>query len=171
MLYEVKKKISEIVKKFDWLLLALCVMIPVVTGCVSSVIIGKGVLDYKGLAKPPLAPSGWMFSIIWLLLYLLIGVALYLIMINQDVGFRERKMGLWLFGGQLFFNFLWNILFFKFGLRFNGFLVIIIIICSVVMMSLVFKRIDKKAFYLLIPYMVWLVFLLYFNIGMWILNM
>lgn len=114
---------------------------------------------YMSLAKPALQPPAWIFSPVWIMLYTLMGVALYLI--------RRNRPLVALFLIHLVFNGLWSILFF--GLRSPFYALLDIIVLWLLILVLIFKffKIRKAAGYLLIPYLLWVSFAAYLNYSIW----
>jgi len=118
--------------------------------------------DYKDLIQPPLAPKAILFPIVWTILYILMGISAYII--------DEKNGSLTLYYIQLFVNAMWSIIFFVFKLRFLAFIWIILLIVLVVIMIKNFLKINKTAGYLQIPYLLWLIFASYLNLGVYLLN-
>lgn len=124
---------------------------------------------YESLARPPLSPPGRVFGVVWTVLYALMGIALYRILRSKKS--KERGLALRLFAVQLAANFIWPLLFF--GLRLYGpsavLLAILIVLILLTMRS--FDRLDRVAFYLMVPYLLWCLFALYLNIGVAVLQL
>lgn len=124
---------------------------------------------YQGaLVKPPLSPPGAVFPVVWVILFALMGVGAARIWLVPAS--RARDRGLLLFCVQLAFNFFWSILFFslrRFGL---AFLWLLALWALVLWMALTFRRTDRLAARLQIPYLLWLAFAAYLNLGVWLLN-
>ncbi len=136
------------------------------TGFLTGFLTGNQTEVYQELVRPPLSPPGWVFGVVWSVLYLLMGIALYLVGTTQ--GDHKRAIGA--FGIQLFLNFCWPILFF--GLRLYCFSAIWLgaLLAAVVLTTILFFRIKPLAGWLLVPYLLWCAFALYLNIGTCILN-
>lgn len=155
------------IKKINWLQLIISVGIIEGIGYLGSYLSGDMKPVYLPLAKPPLAPPPWVFGIVWPILYALIGIAAYLIYRHHSP--KSRHALIW-FGIQLFFNFWWSILFFKFELFWAAAADIVIIGLTAAYTTYLFSKIDKIATWLMIPYLLWVIFAIYLNIGMAILN-
>ncbi len=124
---------------------------------------------YGTLNSPPLSPPGWIFPIVWSILYALMGIALYLV--RSTGGETEiKKRGYWVFAIQLVFNFLWTILFFRLGLYGFSSIWLGALIVLIAVNILFFSQINKTAGLLLVPYLLWCAFALYLNIGIYLLN-
>ena len=157
-------------KKFLTFVLAIVIsFVPGIFGGFFSPII-PGVNDwYHGLAQSVLTPNGWVFSIAWLILYTLLGIALYLIMRSGKT--RQNKATAYtLFIVQMILNTLWSYLFF--GLHMVGWAMICVVALVGVAfwMAIAFKPISRVASYLVWPYVAWLIFAAYLNGTILILN-
>ncbi len=147
------------------LLIALAV--PLAVGGLSAFASGSFSEQYAVVNKPPLSPPGWIFPVVWTLLYLAMGYASYLVM---TVGGRDAKDALTVYYIQLVLNFLWPILFFRFRLYTFAIFELILLIAAVTVMVIRFSHVDERAGYLTLPYLIWLCFALYLNIGVAVLN-
>lgn len=105
---------------------------------------------FESLNKPGFAPPAIVFPIVWPILYLLMGIAAYRIWMKGG--------DLTLYFIQLAVNFIWPIVFFKFGLIGAGFLVILVLLILITLTTLQFYKIDKTAAYLMLPYLLWVAF-------------
>ena len=147
------------------LLIALAV--PLAVGALSAFASGSFSEQYAVVNKPPLSPPGWVFPVVWTLLYLAMGYASYLVM---TVGGRDAKDALTVYYVQLALNFLWRILFFRFRLYTFAIFELILLIAAVTVMVIRFSHVEERAGYLTLPYLIWLCFALYLNIGVAVLN-
>lgn len=137
-------------------------LVPIIGGGIVGLIISS-YIDYQDLIKPPLAPPGFIFPIVWTILYILMGVSYYIS--NSDDKELDQIYLL-----QLLVNLLWPIIFFVLKMYFSAFLWIILLLILVIVMIKEFLRIKKLSGYLQIPYLLWLLFATYLNIGVFILN-
>ena len=119
-------------------------------------------------AKPPLSPPGWVFPVVWSVLYALMGISAARIWRSPESSDRNR--GLNLFVAQLIFNFFWSLIFFNAGAYGFAAIWLGILWLLTAAMILAFYRVDPPAAYLQIPYLLWLSFALYLNIAVWQLN-
>ncbi len=117
---------------------------------------------YVALEKPFFNPPSWLFSPVWIALYILMGVALYLIW--------SHRSAMILFFIHLFFNGIWSIIFFALRSPFYAFLDIIILWLLILVLVFKFFKIRKAAGYLLLPYLFWVSFAAVLNYYLWILN-
>lgn len=120
------------------------------------------------IRQPPLSPPAITFPIVWGILFLLMGIGaarIYLAPASQ-----ARSRSLLLFAVQLGFNFFWSIIFFnlqRFGL---AFLWLVVLWGLILWMILSFRRVDPLAAWLQVPYLLWVTFAAYLNVGVWVLN-
>ena len=143
--------------------------IPLLVGGLSALLSGGGMAAFSMLQKPPLSPPGWLFPVVWTILYVLMGIASYLVY-TADADQQEISRALIAYGLQLFFNFFWSILFFRFGWYFFSFLWLAALWALILLTIRSFAVIDKRAAYLLIPYLIWVTFAGYLNLGIALLN-
>lgn len=124
---------------------------------------------YAFLHKPPFSPPNWIFGPVWTILYFLMGVSAFLI---WKKGFEDKKVkkALLYFLIQLFFNFLWSVLFFGLHSPVLGLIDIILLLISIMLAISTFYKISKVASYLLTPYILWVSFATALNFAIVILN-
>ena len=124
---------------------------------------------YAGLIKPALNPPNWIFGPVWTVLYILMGISLYLIRIH--VRFDRAKAAVYVvFALQLILNSLWSIVFFGNHMLSWAFVNIIVLWVTILINIVLFYKIDKWAGILLIPYILWVSFASYLNYAVWMLN-
>lgn len=138
--------------------------LPLVGGGIVGFIM-KDAIDYNTLNKPLLSPPSIVFPIAWTIIYLLIGIA-YLIYRKNN----NNKETIRIYYIQLFLNFLWSIIFFNLKWRLFSIIWIILLIVTVIILMKKFKIEEKISYYLFIPYLLWLLFATYLNIGVYLLN-
>lgn len=152
------------------------ILISVIVGGIVGVLISK-LIDYNTIHKPPLSPPSIAFPIAWTILYILMGIS-YGILKNQyinNLSILNNKEGKLLSTKQLYYvqlavNALWSIIFFIFKWRLFAFIWILILIILVILMIIDFYKKNKFAGLLQIPYLLWLIFAAYLNLGVYILN-
>lgn len=138
---------------------------PLLCGSIVGLLISNSI-NYGLLNKPLLSPPGYLFPIIWSILYLLLGISFYYWQNNTTNNKKENII----YYLQLFVNLAWSIFFFvlKWYL-FTIFWTILLLILVIYLLYLFFKK-YKLSFYLNIPYLLWLIFATYLTIGIYILN-
>lgn len=141
--------------------------IPLAVGGLSALLTMGSMETYGQLKQPPLSPPGWLFPIVWTVLFLLMGTAAYLVWMRDSTG---RNGALLLYGLQLIFNFAWTLIFFngqKYGFALLWLLVLWVLI---LLTTLRFFKESKTAGWLMVPYLAWVTFAAYLNAGVWYLN-
>ena len=141
------------------------ILIPVALGTVVG-FLTAGSMDYQALQKPAFAPPGFLFPIVWSILYILMGVS-YGILSEKSLVDDNTRL---LYYGQLFVNLMWPVAFFVFKWRLFAFIWILLLDALVVAMAVSFYRRKKSAGLLQIPYILWVVFASYLNLGIVLLN-
>ena len=154
--------------KIKWKKLIICLAIPLGVGALAALLTG-GMSQYKQLRQPPLAPPGWVFPVVWSILYLLMGYASYRILVSNAPR-REKNNALKLYGAQLAINFLWPLVFFGLEQYLLAFFVLLLLWSLIFFTVRAFSRIDETAADLLLPYIIWVTFAGYLNVGVYLLN-
>jgi len=160
MFHKLKKLISLII----------FIAIPLLAGALGSFYTMASIPTwYATLNKPMLNPPSWVFGPVWTILYIMMGIAAFLIWQKGWKG-REVKIALVLFFVQLALNVLWSVIFF--GQQNPGLALIEIIIlwAAILATILSFKKSSKPAATLLVPYLLWVTFATYLNFAIWRLN-
>lgn len=149
--------------------LIICIAIPLAVGGVSAWLTKGSMAAFAGLNKPPLSPPGWLFPVVWTLLFVLMGIASYLVLTSEEPQ-RVTKDALWLYGLQLAVNFFWSIFFFRLSLYLFSFIWLVLLWSLIWATARRFYRISQTAGYLMLPYLVWVAFAGYLNLGIYLLN-
>lgn len=124
---------------------------------------------YESLNKPSFNPPDWIFAPVWILLYILMGIAAGIVW-SKGYYHKWVKTAMYHFIFQLLFNGLWSIVFFGFRSPGLALLVIIVLLVLILLTYKWFKIVSKTAAYLLIPYLLWVVFATILNFSIWQLN-
>ena len=124
---------------------------------------------YATLQKPVFTPPNWLFAPAWITLYLLMGIAAFLVW-RLGLGERRIKVALLIFLIQLVLNALWSVAFFGMQSPLYGFIVIVVLWFMILLTILKFARISAVAAWLLVPYILWVSFASALNISIWVLN-
>jgi benzodiazapine receptor len=123
---------------------------------------------YALLEKPTFNPPNWIFSPVWILLYLLMGVTLYILW--QNLPKREAKTALIVFAIQLGLNILWSVIFFGLESPMVAFFEIVVLWFFILLTMIKAAKVSKAAVYLLLPYILWVNFAAVLNFFLWRLN-
>lgn len=154
--------------RVDWKKLIISIAIPLGVGGLSALLTSGNMNLFEEIEKPPLSPPGWLFPVVWTILYVLMGVALYLVIITKTK--EDKRPAIISFAGQLFFNFFWSIIFFNTRAYLFAFIWLILLCVAIVGNIYFFNRINTMSAKFLIPYIVWVIFAGYLNLGIYILN-
>ncbi len=147
-----------------------CILGPLVAGTVVGLLTMGGVLTwYATLNKPWFTPPNYVFGPVWTVLYILMGISLYLV-ISQGWEKKPVKTGVLLFGLQLVVNLVWSFLFFGMQLPLAGLADIFLLLVLIVATIVAFHRVSKPAAILLVPYLAWVCIATALNAGVVLLN-
>ena len=156
-------KISDITK------LIISILIPLALGAIAGRFTAQAVPDwFASLNRPSFSPPNWIFGPVWTILYILLGISLYLIW--KQIPSKERNNALLIFSIQMFLNFIWSFVFFYFNQIGLALIVIVGLWISIVFMLIRFYKLKPLAAYLNIPYLLWVTFASVLNAGYFILN-
>ena len=136
-------------------------------GGLSALLTQNAMEQYGGLRQPPLSPPGWLFPAVWFVLFVLMGVAAYLVWMRDSTG---RNGALILYGAQLVFNFFWTLIFFNLQNYALAFFWLLALWLLILLTTLQFFKETSAAGWLLVPYLAWVAFAGYLNAGVWLLN-
>ena len=140
-------------------------LLPIVGGVLVGLII-SGYMNYGDMVKPPLSPPSYIFPIVWTILYILMGISYFIA--TKDNGNDKELNQIYIL--QLLVNFFWPIIFFVLKMYFSAFFWIILLIILVIYMIKELLKNNKISGCLQIPYLIWLLFATYLNIGIFLLN-
>lgn len=152
--------------RINWKKLIIITVITFIVGTFFSFFTMNSMDTFKDLSKSINVP-GVLFPIVWSILYLLMSISCYLIVQSND---KNKKEGIILYAIQLVINSLWTLIFFGLGAYLLSFIWIIILLIVVIIMLAKFYNINKIAMYINIPYVLWLLFAAYLNLGIYLLN-
>ena len=156
-------------EKSTWKTYAFWIALAEAVGAFSGWLTRKSVKIYNAAVKqPPLSPPSIVFPIVWGILFILMGMGAARIYLSTASKARSRSLLLFLV--QFAFNFFWSIIFFNLQAFGFAFLWLIVLWVLILLMILSFRKVDKPAAWLQIPYLLWVSFAAYLNFGVWLLN-
>lgn len=155
--------------KINWKTLLKSIAIPLVTGGISALISMGGMKKFDTVNKPSFTPPMAVFPIAWTILYILMGIAFYLV-ITSNTSAIKLSNAVKLYGAQLAFNFFWSIWFFSFSLYWFAFFWLVILWVLIILTIISFYKISKPAAYLMIPYLLWVTFAAILNFSIALMN-
>ena len=155
--------------KINWLKLFASLLVCQLAGGIGSVFTFPNITSwYATLNKPAFNPPNWLFAPAWTTLFILMGLALYLVW--ERGGWKANKLPITVFGIQLLLNILWSVLFFGLQNPLAAFVEIIFLWIAILGTIMLFYRVEKTAAYLMVPYICWVTFAALLNYSIWLLN-
>ncbi|MBE5975469.1 TspO/MBR family protein [Lacrimispora xylanisolvens] len=142
-------------------------VLPLAVGALAGFLTKNSMMVYKNLNQPPLSPPGWIFPIVWTILYLLMGLGSYLIAQSSS---PKKKEALQIYGIQLALNFIWSIVFFNLQNYLLAFLILLVLWYFIIRMIRAFGSVNPTAALMQIPYLLWVTFAGYLNLAIVLLN-
>ena len=156
-------------KKGTWKTYLLWIVLTEAVGGLSALLTRKGMEIYnETVIKPVLSPPMILFPIVWVILYALMGIAVARTQLKGKSTLQERCLLIYII--QLAFNFCWSIFFFNLQAFGFAFLWLMVLWGLIIWMVLAFKKVDKAAAWLIVPYLLWVTFAAYLNAGTYLLN-
>jgi benzodiazapine receptor len=150
--------------------LFISILIPLLVGGISGYFTSSGVNGWYAVAnKPWFNPPNWIFAPVWTSLYILMGIALFLVW-KSDAAAAVKQAAITLFAIQLTLNFFWSIIFFKLQQPGWAFAEIIVMWVMILLTIFWFGKISSAAAWLLVPYISWVSFASVLNYSIWQLN-
>ena len=150
-------------------LLLRCIAIPLLVGTFSAFLTQNSMADFAILQKPPLAPPGIVFPTVWTILYVLMGIASYLVL-TSDARQDDIDQAITVYGGQLILNFFWSIIFFRLEWYLVAFFWLVLLWAAIFYTILQSRKVSPAAAWLLAPYLLWVTFAGYLNLSIYFLN-
>jgi translocator protein len=157
-------------RKNNLVKLAISILIVLVIGFLGSFFTSSSVNEwYPTINKPSFNPPNWLFGPVWTILYVMIGISLYLVWTIKAKEELKKKAYI-AFGIQLFLNFLWSFLFFGNQMILGALICILALLVAISINIFYAKKISKTAGWLLVPYLAWVGFATILNFAIWVLN-
>ena len=151
----------------DGMKLFVAILIPLLVGVIAAFFTQAGVHGWYAVAnKPPYNPPNWLFAPVWTALYIMMGIALYLVW-KSEADKAIKQTALILFAVQLTLNFLWSFIFFYAKQPGWAFLDIVLLWIMILLTIIWFAKISSTAAWLLVPYILWVSFASLLNFYIW----
>ena len=145
------------------------IVISELTGIISGLLSMGGMQIYEAtVQKAPLTPPGWVFAVVWTILYAIMGVGVCLVIRSEKL--KGKSCCVNLFVAQLIVNFFWSLIFFNAQAFGGAFVWLVLLWVLVLAMTVCFSKFSVTAAWLQVPYLLWLTFAAYLNATVWILN-
>ena len=156
-------------QKHTWKVYAFWIVFTEAVGALAGWLTRDGTAIYgQTIVQPPLSPPAWVFPVVWAILYALMGIGAA--RIYNSPPSKARSCSLTVYLVQLGFNFFWSILFFNLQWFRVALLWLVLLWGLILWMILCFRRVDPVAAGLQMPYLLWVSFAAYLNLGVWLLN-
>ena len=146
----------------------LCELVGGLSSLIAMLIGGWNAMSLVGVQQSELTPPGFIFPIVWVILYALMGIGAARIWLADES--KERTQGIRVFSVQLAVNFLWSIIFFGFQWFQLAFWWILLLWVLIILMIYIYKKLDKPAAWIQIPYLLWVTFATYLTYMVWMMN-
>lgn len=147
--------------KINVILIVLCVAFPLIVGYISSLITSNAMTAFNSMNKPPLAPPGWLFPIVWSVLYVLMGLASYLIITSAS---SFKALALIIYMLQLVLNFFWSLIFFNLEMYWFALVWLLTMWVLIIILLVVTSKFSLIAMFCLLPLAIWSTFAAYLNL-------
>ncbi len=157
-------------KRINVKLLIFCILLPLAVGAFSAFLSKDGMASFAEISKPAITPPPIVFIVVWTLLYIMMGIASYLVLVS-NAPTASVDAALRIYALQLAFNFFWSIFFFGISAYLFSFVWLVALWIIILANIAAFYKISKPAGVLLIPYFLWVSFAGYLNISVYLLNM
>ena len=155
------------IMKVKWKELIVSIAISLGVGALSGYLTKDSMSLYQELVKPPLTPPGWIFPVVWTILFVLMGISAYLIYVSDS---KDKNQALQIYAIQLMLNFIWSLVFFNMQAYLLAFVILILLWISIIAMIKTFNQINPIAGKLQVPYLLWVTFAGYLNLAIYFLN-
>jgi len=156
--------------QLNWKHLLISILLCQFTGVIGALFTTPAIPAwYNTLVKPSFVPPNWTFSVVWMLLFLLMGIALYIVW-EKGLEKAEVRKAMAVFVIQLFLNIMWSVLFFGLRSPFYGLVGIVVLWVLILVNIWLFYRISRTSGLLLVPYILWVSFAAVLNYSIWVLN-
>ena len=149
----------------QWKALILTAALTLGLGALSGFITSDSQMQYESMYQPPLAPPAWVFPVVWTVLYVLMSVAAWLVWKAQQPLDADQQKALELYVLQLLVNVTWPVFFFRLEAYWQAFLWLCLLWVLILVMIIRFGRVDRRAAWLLVPYLLWVTFAGYLNLS------
>lgn len=160
--------IKNFIEKYKYYIISVAIALGI--GLLSTLITMGNMELFDDIRKPTLSPPAFLFPIAWTVLYVLMGISAARIYEIRMIFKNEADNALAYYAASLVVNFAWSIIFFNFKAFFLALLWILLLLFLIIKTVLCYRKIDKVAAYLQIPYIIWVSFATYLTFGIWLMN-
>ncbi len=146
------------------------VLIALAVGGLSAFFTRNSMDLYRDIITPPLAPPGWLFPVVWTILFILMGISAAIIYTDKTAPETEKRSALYTYALSLLVNFFWSLIFFNLRAFLFAFIWLLLLLYLIIRTIMKYYKINKTAAYLQIPYLIWVTFAGYLTFAIWYLN-
>jgi tryptophan-rich sensory protein len=143
------------------------ILLALTVGGLSALATAGNMNIYDKINMPPLSPPGWLFPVVWTILYVLMGVSAAMIFTSTDA---KKDDALFIYAVSLVLNFSWSIFFFNMQAFILAFIILVALWLSIILTIIKYYKINKAAAWLQLPYLLWVTFAGYLNFAIILLN-
>lgn len=149
--------------------LIISLLIPLAVGGIAGIFTSKSITGwFEGLNAPSFRPPNWLFGPVWTVLYILMGISLYIVWVQPSNTLKKKAINI--FAIQLTLNFIWSFMFFYFHTIGIALFDITALWLTIVLMIVRFRKVSPTAAFINLPYICWVTFALVLNLAYYRLN-
>ena len=143
------------------------ILLALTVGGLSALATANNMNIYDKIQSPPLSPPGWLFPVVWTILFVLMGISAAMIFLSKS---KKKDDALFIYAVSLVLNFSWSIFFFNMQSFIISFIVLVALWLSIIITIIQYYKIHKAAAWLQLPYLLWVTFAGYLNFAIILLN-
>ena len=143
------------------------ILLALTVGGLSALATANNMNIYDKINPPPLSPPGWLFPVVWTILFILMGISAAIIFTSRS---SKKDDALFIYAVSLVLNFSWSIFFFNMLAFLIAFIILIALWLSIILNIIKYYKINKVAAWLQLPYLLWVTFAGYLNVAIILLN-
>lgn len=143
------------------------ILLALTVGGLSALATAGNMNVYDKINTPPLSPPGWLFPVVWTILYILMGVSAAIVFTSDS---KKKDDALFIYAVSLVLNFSWSIFFFNMQSFIVSFIILVALWLSIMITIIKYYKINKAAAWLQLPYLLWVTFAGYLNFAIILLN-
>jgi tryptophan-rich sensory protein len=143
------------------------ILLALTVGGLSALSTANNMNIYDKIVSPPLSPPGWLFPVVWTILFVLMGISAAMIFTSDSA---QKDDALFVYAVSLVLNFTWTIFFFNMQAFIVSFIILIALWLSIIITIIKYYKINKAAAWLQLPYLLWVTFAGYLNFTIILLN-
>jgi tryptophan-rich sensory protein len=143
------------------------ILLSLTVGGLSALSIANNMNIYDKINTPPLSPPGWLFPVVWTILFIVMGISSAMIFTSKS---SKKDDALFIYAVSLVLNFAWSIFFFTMQSFILSFIILVALWLSIIITIIQYYKINKVSAWLQLPYLLWVTFAGYLNFAIILLN-